>query len=47
MRNVPITDIRFFNPDGTINDAAVAVVQRHIEAVRSGEEEVFVRVGVT
>lgn len=47
MKIVPITDIRFFHSDGTINDAAVAVAQRHIEAVRNGEEEVFVRVGVT
>lgn len=47
MRLVPITDIRFFYPDGTINDDAVIVAQRHIDAVRAGEEEVFVRVGVT
>lgn len=47
MRFVPITDIRFFNLDGTINDAAVAIAQRHVESVRAGEEEVFVRVGVT
>ena len=47
MRFVPITDIRFFNLDGTINDVAVAIAQRHVESVRTGEEEVFVRVGVT
>jgi len=47
MRLVPITDIRFFCHDGTINDEAVAVSQRHVDAVRAGEEEVFVRIGVT
>lgn len=47
MKFVPITDMRFFNPDGTINDEAVVVVQRHVNAVKIGEEEVFARVGVT
>ena len=47
MRFVPITDIRFFHPDGTINDVAVTAVQRHIESVCAGESELFVRVGVT
>lgn len=44
---VPITDIRFFRTDGTINDEAVAVAQKHVEAVSVGQEDVFVRVGVT
>ena len=47
MKFVPITDIRFFNADGTINDEAVVVAQGHIDAVQAGKEEVFVRVGVT
>lgn len=47
MSFVPVTDIRFFDPNGEINENAVAVAQHHIDAVRAGEEEVFVRIGVT
>ena len=42
-----VTDQRFFNKDGSINREAVEVAQEHLCAVARGNEQVYVRVGIT
>lgn len=47
LRFVPITDIRFFDADGCVNESAVEVAVHHLEEFRAGNEDLYVRVGVT
>lgn len=45
--NIPVNDIRFFKADGGIDSDAVRCAQRHVESYRRGDEELFIRVGLT
>lgn len=47
LKYIPITDVRFYHDDGSIDENAVAVAQGHIRAFGRDEEELFVRVGIT
>ena len=46
MASVPVTDIRFFLPDGAIDLSSVEVARNHVGAFLTGEEILYLRVGV-
>lgn len=47
LRYIPVTDVRLYHLDGSINYDAVRCFQMHINEFRAGRECLYVRIGIT